>query len=63
MKNSEGISFAIFCFYGVGVLEFLRRDFLYSPPPRWGEVVEFDMNGGLSMIAVGAEKRVWKCLF
>lgn len=33
------------------------------PPPRWGEVVEFDMNGGLSMIAVGAEKRVWKCLF
>lgn len=26
------------------------------PPPRWGEVVEFDMNGGLSMIAVGAEK-------
>lgn len=33
------------------------------PPPRWGEVVEFDTNGGLSMIAVGAEKRVWKCLF
>ena len=27
------------------------------PPPRWGEVVEFDMNGGLSMIAVGAEKK------
>lgn len=33
------------------------------PPPRWGEVVEFDTNGGLATIAAGAEKRVWKCLF